>query len=361
MSFGSDVGGIEKSLIQFLRYLVAKGFMVDLYLWREPGLLFSQIPSEVNVVKHPLYPGKFIFWQTPIKWLWYILFRVYSLLSDPTKVFKRFPVKDYDIAISYCQNGYSPHYIINKVVAKQKILFYHHGTYDYFGRKKEIDARYFSKYDLIVAVSEPTRQMLIGHFPFINNKIEVINNLVDEDEIIRLSKEPIEASCNGPIICTVGRISPEKGQMLAVETAKILKDEGTNFQWWFVGDGPDIDKCRKGVLEFGLEKECMFWGMKSNPYPFMRLSDVYVQPSHVEADPITIKEAMILKKKIIATNIPALQNALSFGKYGILVSENAKELAEAIKTVLNHHHRTEVNNRKPANEISSEKLDKILC
>ena len=54
-SFGSDAGGIEKSLIEFLRFLVDKGYDIDLCLWRSPGVLFSQIPEQVQIISSDGY------------------------------------------------------------------------------------------------------------------------------------------------------------------------------------------------------------------------------------------------------------------------------------------------------------------
>ena len=51
MSFGSDAGGIEKSLIEFLKFLISEGHDVSLYLWRKPGILYEQIPKEVKIIK----------------------------------------------------------------------------------------------------------------------------------------------------------------------------------------------------------------------------------------------------------------------------------------------------------------------
>ena len=50
MSFGSDAGGIEKSLIEFLKFLISEGHKVDLYLWRSPGIMYDKIPSKVNIL-----------------------------------------------------------------------------------------------------------------------------------------------------------------------------------------------------------------------------------------------------------------------------------------------------------------------
>jgi glycosyltransferase involved in cell wall biosynthesis len=357
MSFGSDAGGIEKSLIEFLKFLIAEGHKVDLYLWRPPGIMFDKIPEEVNVVSAKLYPGAFSSNNSTTEIIWYGLFRMFSALNNPTIIFRRFPIINYDIAISYCQNGYSPHYIINKVNAGKKIIFYHHGSYDGQRLKKKIDYRYFCCYDNFITVSNAAKEMLYGHFPKLNH-IQVINNLTDEAGIIRLSKinNPFNSDSRQINICTVGRVSPEKGQLLAINAAKRLKDFGLDFKWWFVGDGGDKDRCIELSKELDVADCCVFTGVKSNPYPYILNCDIYVQPSYVEADPVTIREALILESDIVATDIPAIREALCDGRYGRLCAIEPRDMAQSILSRLNKM----PDNSKRAYQCPNDKIKKQL-
>ena len=337
MSFGSDAGGLEKSLIEFLHYLAGKDVSVDLYLWRKPGVLYDQITDGVNVIHYQAYPGSLgecLHSKQPIaNALWYARFRLCRLFGDEVKAFKPFP-GEYDIAISYCQNGYSPHYVIDKVKAGKKYLWYHHGDYGGIGRKKRIDGEYFAKYDKVIAVSRACEQMLLGHFPHLDGKTTVIHNLINENEIIEKAALPMDepwlAGLDGCKIVTVGRVSPEKGQVLAIETARILKQNGFAFHWIFVGDGADREKCEQMAMQYGLQDCCHFIGVKTNPYPYMKLADIYVQPSVFEADPITIAEALTLERFIIASDIPSMQEALQNGRYGVLTERSEYVLGDLI-------------------------------
>ena len=337
MSFGSDAGGIEKSLVEFLHYLAGKDVSVDLYLWRKPGVLHSQITnhaSEISYRAHPGSLGNCLHSGRPLaNALWYAKFRIYRLFGRAVKAFKSFP-GEYDIAISYCQNGYSPHYVIDKVKARKKYMWYHHGSYEGRGTQKRVDAKYFAKYDKVIAVSRACEQMLLGHFPHLDGKTTVIHNLINENEIIEKAALPMDepwlAGLDGCKIVTVGRVSPEKGQVMAIETARVLKRRGFAFQWIFVGDGPDFDKCQRLAERLGVKEQCHFIGVKTNPYPYMKLADVYVQPSVFEADPITIAEALLLERFIIASDIPSMREALQNGRYGVLTERSEYVLGDLI-------------------------------
>lgn len=337
MSFGSDAGGIEKSLIAFLHYLCQKGASVDLYLWRKPGILFDQIPKEVNVISFDARPGSLgqcIKSKRPVRRvLWYLKTRLYRLLGCEIKAFVPFP-GEYDIAVSYCQNGYSPRYVIDRVKARKKYLWYHHGSYEGGKRQKSTDAKYYAAYDRIIAVSHACKQMLLENFPSLAPKMTVVHNLLDLQQIREMAKEASDIAClsenSGRKIVTVGRLSPEKGQTLAIETARLLKQKGLAFTWIFVGDGPWRAQCERLVQRYGLEACCIFVGAQSNPYPFIKWADLYVQPSVIEADPLTVAEALVLGRLVIASDIAPMREALQNGQCGILVPRTASAFCDAV-------------------------------
>lgn len=368
MSFGSDAGGIEKSLIEFLKFLISEGHDVSLYLWRKPGILFEQIPKKVEVIQDKLAPGSFadiIKEKNIFQIFWYIIFKIAQKLKYPTRVMKKLS-NQYDIAISYCQNGYSPYYVIDKVSAKHKYMWYHHGSYDKDKKDKNKDERYYLKYEKLITVSESNKVMLLKAFPNLIDTITVINNLSDEKSIKEKSTFPLNdiagIGCN---IVTVGRVAPEKGQLFALEIAKSLLEKNFAFSWYFIGDGPDLDACIDYVLNNGLKNYCYFLGAKENPYPYIKLADVYVQPSFVEAEPTTIKEAKILKKIIIATEIPAIKEILNNGEFGCLVPKEKDKFVEAIinlyyNSELRSFYEENLSQNCSVNEESKNKIRQLL-
>ena len=371
MSFGSDAGGIETSLIEFLRYLAGKDVSVDLYLWRKSGVLYDRISRYNNVIKFTPYPGSI---RECLKRehkitnaLWYISFRIARVLGNEIKAFREFP-GEYDIAISYCQNGYSPRYVIDKVKAKKKYMWYHHGEYSANAWDTKIDLKYFPQYDRVIPVSCACEQMLLGHFPQLQGKTTVIHNMIDERDILDKAQLPVDEpwieQLEGCKIVTVGRLAPEKGQMLAIETAKILKQKGFAFQWVFVGYGRDRERCEQLISEYGLEDCCHLVGVKTNPYPYMKLADVYVQPSVFEADPITIAEALTLERFIIASDIPSMQEALQNGRYGVLTERSEYVLGDLIMKYADGEAQKEilqnVRQAQSRNVKIQEKIDELL-
>lgn len=340
-NIGTNIGGIETSLIQFLRFLAHEDCSVDLVLWKKPGELFEKIPPEINILPSPAPGG----WRSlhaakgRVKENVAQFCRILQYKADARRgcAWAHFPAieDEYDVAISYCQNGYSPYYVIDKVRAKKHILFFHHGSYDANLPQYKRDKCYYRQYDQIITVSEANKRMLSGHFPELEEKISVVHNLIDVDRIRKMADESLaEDEAKGLCkIVTVGRLSTEKGQLFALEVARELEISKFPFQWLFVGDGPEKERCRNKVAELGLLDCCRFIGARENPYPYIKHADIYVQSSYVEAEAVTLQEALALFKPIIASDIPAVRETLQNGKLGVLCGFSPKEFAKVIQKV----------------------------
>lgn len=366
VNIGTEIGGIEKCLINFLRYLITRDCQVDLLLWKPPGPLFSQIPETVNVLNRP-GPGSFseIIKEKSIKEKISKLkvYYFYKKCDRKGEAWKALPKLDneYDIAISYCQNGHSPYYVLDNVNANQKYMFYHHGSYDKDKADYEYDKIAYSRFNKIITVSQANKSMLLKHFPNLDNHFEVINNLIDENDIIRQAEEPIVCFKNNDKlkISTVGRISHEKGHHFALQVANALKNENVDFEWIFVGEGPEKENCIKYVEENGLDNYCRFIGAKENPYPYIKQSDIYVQTSFVESYSITIREAIVLHKKMVVSDIPAVKENLSGITFAVVSELNVDSFVN--KIILMNNIDAETNfETADINTLSLKKMDLIF-
>lgn len=149
-------------------------------------------------------------------------------------------------------------------------------------------------------------------------------NSVDENEVKVIN------------ITTVGRVSKEKGQEMIPHVIKILKDRGLKVFWYIVGDGNDLNRIKEISRECGVEDSINFVGSKSNPYPYMKMCDIYVQPSYTEGFCLTVCEAAILGKSIVLTEIAAVAEILENEKTAIFVKPNANSISDGIEKVLLH-------------------------
>jgi glycosyltransferase involved in cell wall biosynthesis len=91
---------------------------------------------------------------------------------------------------------------------------------------------------------------------------------------------------------------------------------------------------KQQIVESNIEKNVILLGQKNNPYPYMKMCDIYVQPSRHEGYGITILEAKILEKVIVASNIEPIKEQIIDGETGILVIPEAENFADAIISLM---------------------------
>lgn len=369
VSMSAELGGIEKSLITFLKYLVSlPNSSVDLMLWKDRGELLDDIPREVRRITSPT-PGnlsEILYAMDFVRLYSYFKLKCYTRIGYP---WKAFPVMgdSYDVAISYTQDGYSPYYVIDKVRASKKFMWFHHGEYLRTGFHKELDRKYYCQFNKVVTVSDTIKSKLCRELPECIGCFQVVPNLIDVAEILRKSQEQgVFIDGENLVKCvTVGRITPEKGQLKALEIALELRTRGVDFIWIFVGDGPDMQKCLEFVNLKDLQECVKFVGAKKNPYPYIKQADIYISTSYVEADPLTIQEALILGKYIIASNIPSIKEALQNGTLGKICELNSYAFADEICAFIESRNNLQTYSenimRTPSrNTITISNLDKLL-
>ena len=75
-------------------------------------------------------------------------------------------------------------------------------------------------------------------------------------------------------------------------------------------------------------------GIRENPYPYIKKSDIYVQPSRFEGKSIAIDEAKILNKPIVVTNFSTAKDQIINNKNGIITEMNSKSLVNEIERII---------------------------
>ena len=135
-------------------------------------------------------------------------------------------------------------------------------------------------------------------------KSEVLLNIISKDLVCNMANEEInfDDKFDGIKIVTVGRLSKEKGQDLAINALYKLINDGYKVRWYCVGEGNARGEYEKLIKEKNLENNFILLGANPNPYPYIKKSDIYVQTSRHEGYCLTLAEAKCLCKPIVTTN-----------------------------------------------------------
>lgn len=190
----------------------------------------------------------------------------------------------------------------------------------------------------VVAVSNQLEENLRTELRLARSKVSTIHNGVPISQIRSLARQKpgISLPSSGlKLVVAVGRLVEAKGfgDLIAAFADQDLRQIA---KLLIVGEGPLHEDLEIQIREMGISKSVSLVGHQENPYPFFRLADVVVQSSHNEGLPTTIIEALVLRKKIVATDCPTgPREILEGGKWGLLVPVgDPSAMARAIRTAL---------------------------
>ena len=238
----------------------------------------------------------------------------------------------YDLVISYHSPiSFSAVYSINNIKSVKKAIWIHT---ELEKCKKELIKfkKLYNEYDMIFAVSNGVKKQFIDIFPEYKNKVDIYYNSINIKEIREKAKENIVFNYEKGAfkIVTVGRLSTEKGQDLIPYIIKKLNIKGIKVNWYLIGSGELRTQIEENAKKCCVEDSIIYLGNKKNPYPYIQMCDIYVQPSREESFGLTISEAKCLCKPIVATNTIGAREQIQDGFNGLLSEHDVKTISDKI-------------------------------
>ncbi|MGB8701045.1 MAG: glycosyltransferase [Thermosynechococcaceae cyanobacterium] len=186
----------------------------------------------------------------------------------------------------------------------------------------------------VVAISSFTRSQLYRWCPYSEwNKIHVVRCGVDASF---LSQDWTSIPDANQLVC-VGRLCEQKGQLLLLEAANRLAEEGYDFTLLLVGDGPLRSPIEALIHEFCLAHRVTITGWASNPAVQQHIlaSRLLVLPSFAEGLPVVLMEALALGRPILSTTVAGIPELVTSQQEGWLIPPGSVEdLTQALKKAL---------------------------
>lgn len=357
-----EIGGAETALVGLLNALDPARVDVDLFLYDHRGEMMQFIPEWVNllpqipkysVLERPIVElVKHGFWGIAAARLWA------KCLSQ--KVYKRSgsklennggldkmskcttpllpkinPSVTYDLAISFL----TPHRIVaEKVKAKKKIAWIH-TDYTRVWVDAEDELKVWQKYDYVASISGDVTNNFLQVFPSLAPKIVEIENILSPTFVRKraeLEDTDKEFRQTDKIsLLSIGRYSEQKNYDNVPDICKrLINKTKLNIKWYIIGYGGDEALIRQKIKEAGMEEHVILLGKQSNPYPYIKACDIYVQPSRYEGKSVTVREAQMLCKPVVVTNYPTAPSQIHSGVDGVIVPMDNEGCANGLAEVI---------------------------
>lgn len=349
-----NIGGAQKSLINFLAWLKPeideKKIAVDVLVLKSNGLLQKNISSKINIIEANSAFLPFGVSDEEAKSLGKKFYIKRSLMALKSKLFsnktfikralkKQQPLGEYDLAISYSVSisdkllyaGWSE-IVLDKVSAKEKYVYI---LNDFVN--SAINNNYvlglMQKFDKILFVSDSCKKGFNSTYPKFIEKTDVLYTFMDTEETLLASKKngKLKGNSNFNII-TVARLSPEKAHLRTLNALSKLRNEGFEFAWHIIGDGPVKEKIKSSIADLCLSDRVYLYGSQQNPHKFTKNADLLLLTSTNESFGMVLIDAMILGVPVLSTNTISAEEVV--GEFGFVCDNNQDAIYWSLKAVM---------------------------
>lgn len=374
-----DSGGVAKSLVSLVNTVDRSKYDVDLLLVsKSKGPFYELLPKDIRIIQSDLMSsignvqglGYLARHGHILLLLGSILRLIVACVSKPWSAYllsRLMPaVKGhYDLIVDY--NGQQQtYYMVDKLSGTKKVAFFH-SDYSKWPYYYKMDKKYYPSLDAIFTISPKCVESLKQFFPSQASKIQLMENISSPVFIENLSEQYIneQRSADTFVLLTVGHICKNKGTDIAIHAAKILKDSGMKFVWYFIGNTAELSSFSQLIDESCVGGCLNFLGLKTNPYPYFKMADIVVHPSLFEGKSVTLDEAKLLCKPIVVTNFSTVNDQFENGVNATIVEMTPEAVAAGIMDLISDDEKREayvawLKSHIRDNSSEVEKLYKLL-
>lgn len=333
-TYDLNIGGIESCLVNLVNNFDHNKYDVTIILQKKEGDLLKFVDDKVKVVDYNLSK---------------IDNKVIRKIINLFKIIKVRVLNyhKYDFSICYGY-GYKPSAILALLASKNNAVWMHTNIIEFIKNKDSItylNIEYqidkflksvkFRKFKNYFFVSQNSIDSYLSLYPNDIRKAILCYNFVDYKKIIEKSNIEVDdmfEKKETTFINISRQTEFDKKLSRIINAASKLKNK-YKFKIIMIGDGKDHQKYKKMVKDKKLEKNIIFYGKKSNPYPYLKNSDALIMSSKFEGFPTTFTEAMTLNIPIITTNVSDSLDVIK-DKFGIVVNNNDEDIYIGMKKFL---------------------------
>lgn len=174
-----------------------------------------------------------------------------------------------------------------------------------------------------IAVADEHGRYLIEREKLPSSKVCAIPNGVDLDRFSQpVDRTAIRAklgiSADAPLAGIVAALRPEKNHEMLLHAAARVRRELPDAELLVVGDGPERARLEKLTHELGLAGAVHYVGTRSDVPELLGAIDIFLLSSKIEANPVSILEAMAAGKPVIAPRVGSIPEVVADGETGYL-------------------------------------------
>lgn len=348
------MGGVARILNTLLKSLDKERYEIDLLVLHKRGELLAEIPEGINVLSGssffatcdiPLKQCRGLKLLSKLRLLFYM--KAGLIEKKIAKERKKMLKKHYDIEFSAKEGFCTIFTACGDSDHKYNWVQVDYKESNYSAHHMALMREMLKRIDLNIACSKQVSDSYQELFGV--DRICIIHNLIDEERILNLSlAEPtIERDEKRINLITVARFHPQKAVDRLIRIIAKLKDY---YHLVIIGDGELRTEYQQLAKDLGCFDDIAWLGIRQNPYPDVRASDLFVMSSLYEGYPTMTIESLVSTTPVLTTAVAGVKEQID-EKTGWIVDnseeallakleelKNEKELLTKMKTTLQNYH-----------------------
>ena len=257
--------------------------------------------------------------------------------------------ENYDIIVSFFQSPTTRIVAAGKNILGTKSTSFVQWIHSVFYNEKELTCCYRSRrefnrlqknYDATVFVSRSAKDAYLSLFPDLTQNNEVLYNLIETDEILKLADEEIDDylfDINRFNLVSVGRLVPVKAFDRLIDIVQRLTvDDGLDVSLTLLGDGELKKALENKIRKYNLSDRVSLLGYRDNPYKYVKASNLFVCSSLKEGMSTAVSEALIVGTPVVTTACSGMEELLGRNEFGIITNNDTESLYQGVKKVVSN-------------------------
>jgi len=320
-------GGAEKVLVNLVNNMDRSKFDITVMTLFGGGVNEQFLSKDIRLINcHPkAFPGNS---------------HLMKLLS-PQQLHKLYIKEHYDIEVAYLE-GPAVRIISGCPDPNTKLVYWIHCTMhseDEFSvgfRSYQEAKACCSRFHGNVFVSREVMTAFQKYCPVPHGA--VLYNTNESDKILAMADEPVEDGVFRPDeikLIGVGKIEAVKGFDRLARIHKRLRQDGDPVHTYILGEGSKKSELQAFLEAEQLTESFTFLGYQTNPYKYVKNSDLFVCSSHSEGFSTAATEALIVGTPVVTTLVSGMQEMLGeHNEWGVITENNEDALYQGIRRML---------------------------
>lgn len=340
------MGGVARILNNLLSRLNPDEYEIDLLVLHPHGELMREIPDHIHVLESSsFFKGVDVNLKEALRRFDVpaILHKVYVLVFMKTGLItwkirserKKLLSKHYDIEFS-AKEGFCTIFVsAGDSTKKLNWVQVDYSQQNYSKNHMPLMIQSLQSIDLNIACSNDVEQAYRSLFK--TNQIKVIHNFIDDQKIIRLANESIDFTMDSTYFnaITVARFHPQKSVDRLIDAFSIIHLNQPKTRLYIIGDGELRESLISKVNDLKLSDSISFLGMKSNPYPYIKMADMFILSSLYEGYPTIVIESLLSGTPVLSTHVSGVKEQIIQDETGWVVSNTTEAMAEKWLDLIN--------------------------